>query len=302
MQQKEQIMFLMDLMKRQLLVFDDYINETEQQLERYKKLPDRTLVVRKRSGRLTDYYEQEYIDGKKVLLPLGKGDSEIVSAYKRRRFLLEQLRIFRNNIKAIKLFLSRFSDWTNEAVQELLPETYRSTPSEMQERTDGYAIHIPDHLPDEIRNDEKFRDLVEWADQKYKRNPYPLPEEPNIARDGTPMRSKGECMWYDNILFEGLPVRVEPELIVQGISKQWHKLYPDFQFKCFNGRTILVEHFGEWDEEEYAERNKRKIQAFLDCGFVLGDNLIVTSDNAYHHTNELAILEALEIVKRQIFR
>ena len=123
---------------------------------------------------------------------------------------------------------------------------------------------------------------------------------PNIARDGTPFRSKGECMWYDNILFEGLPVRIEPELELMGESGQWHKLFPDFMFKCFDGSVILVEHFGKWDDEKYAERNKRKIQEYLDCGFVLGDNLIVTSDNAEHCTNELMMVEALEKIKKRI--
>ncbi len=108
-------------------------------------------------------------------------------------------------------------------------------------------------------------------------------------------------MWYDDILFEKIPVRIEPVLRLCGKSGQWHSLCPDFQFRCHDGSFLLVEHFGMWDTEKYAERNKIKIQNYLDCGFVLGDNLIVTSDNADHNTNELMIIEALEKIRKRVF-
>ena len=109
------------------------------------------------------------------------------------------------------------------------------------------------------------------------------------------------CVQLDDILFEELPARIEPELEIQGKSGQWHKLHPDFMFLCFDGTILLVEHFGRWDDERYAERNKRKIQEYLDCGFVLGDNLIVTSDNAEHCTNEKMIVMAIDMIKKRMF-
>ena len=44
-----------------------------------------------------------------------------------------------------------------------------------------------------------------------------------------------------------------------------------------------------------------KLQEYLDCGIVLGDNLIVTSDNADHRTNEIMIREALDKIKKRMF-
>ena len=302
-------MFLISLIKRQLKAIDSLIDETTRRLSDYDGLPDRTLVFRVRGIDKLDYYEQEYLDGKKKLYPLGK-NSKTVGDYKRQRYLREKLDVLQKDKKAAEQFLTSFQDFSPEAIQRKLPLAYKGLTA------NSYEEHPEDDhdrpglksspsayssLPENIYTDERFLKISAWASQKYKRNPIPLPDDPNVARDGTPMRSKGECMWYDNILFEGLPARIDPELSMQGKSRQWHKLYPDFQFMCFDGSFILVEHFGKWDDEDYAERNKRKIQEYLDCGFVIGDNLVVTSDNIDHRTNELVIIEALEKIKKRMF-
>ena len=295
-------MLLLSLMERQVRVLDDLINDTLLKLKEYDDLPDKTLVARKRKGDYPDYYEQEWNNGEKVLKPLGKNGTKKVNAYKKRRFLREKLKKLEKNKKATERFLSQYTDYSAEAISKSLPKSYQGIPVNTYEQIDtGVTLKVHGHLPESILKDGRFQKIKKWTAEDYKRNPMPLPEDPNIARDGTPMRSKGECMWYDDILYEGLPVRVDPELEIKGKSGQWHKLYPDFQFMCFDGTLILVEHFGGWDDEDYAERNKRKIQEYLDCGFVLGYNLIVTSDNANHRTNELAILDALEIIKKRMF-
>ena len=295
-------MFLIDLMKRQKLVLDDLITDTSCELEEYNDLSGKTLVARRRGDGNSDYYEQDWNHGDKNLTPLGKASSKKVKAYKKRRFLQKKLQILEKNKNATERFLALYHDFSTEAIYELLPKSYQGIPVNAYEQVDSnIVLKVHGHLPVSIIKDDRFQKLVNWASKDYKRNPMSLPDDPNIARDGTPMRSKGECLWYDDILYEGIPTRVEPELVMQGQSKQWHKLYPDFQFLCFDGSMILVEHFGRWDDEDYAERNKRKIQEYLDCGFVLGDNLIVTSDNANHHTNELSILDAIDLIKKRMF-
>lgn len=302
-------MTLIDLMKRNQHVLCDLIEETSQRLKQFDILPKRTLVSRTRKSGDSDYYEQYYSNRKKIIHPLGKADAEKVIAYKQQRYLREKLKILENNYNAIGQLLSTYKDYSTEAIQEMLPRAYKDitvsnySPISNYENMPFQTLPLMNaHLPHWVTNDERFQKLVEWASEDYPRNPYPLPDDPNIARDGTPMRSKGECMWYDNILFEGIPVRVDPEIQAMGKSGQWHKLYPDFVFKCFDESELYVEHFGEWDDEKYAERNKQKIQKYLDCGFVLGDNLIGTSDNVNHRTNELMIIEALERIKMRMFR
>lgn len=298
-------MFLISMMKRQLLVLEDLIDDTMNCLKEYDNLQNKTLVVRRTNNDDPDYYEQEWNHGERNLCPLGKEDNKKVQAYKQRRYLREELKILKADKKAAEYFVEHFKDYSFDAIQNKLPKPYKchSTRKAELENHGPVSSSYPDYsrLPEKITGDLRFKKIVAWVNEKYDRNPIPLPDKPNIARDGTPMRSKGECIWYDNILFEGLPVRVDPELLLKGISGQWHKLCPDFEFMCFDGSTIMVEHFGQWDDDKYAEKNKRKLQEYLDCGYVLGDNLIGTSDNAQHHTNELMILEALEKIKRRMF-
>jgi len=294
-------MSLIDLLKRKQRELAHWIDETMKRLKQYDDLPHRTLVTRTSRRGDVYYYEQSFQNNKKVLHPLGDAGDETVIAYKQQRYLRKMLKVLTKDKESVDRFLTAYQDPSPDAVQEMLPVTYRDPtrgiPVGSEQRTAEYA-----RLPDSITKDERFKELVKWAKEDYKRNPYPLPQDPNIARDGTPMRSKGECLWYDNILFEELPCHVDPEIVLKGRSGQWHKLYPDFVFRCFDGSFIYVEHFGNWGDDDYAETNKHKIQEYLDCGFTLGDNLIGTSDNAEYRTNELMIVEALEKIKGRMFR
>ncbi len=295
-------MILIELAKRQMMLINDLIDETTCKLATYSDLPHRTLVLRIKGVRTERYYEQKWDHGIRILTPLGSAKNEKVISYKRQRYLHEKLKILLKDKKSLEKLLKNFKDYSYGAIQKNLPASYKGLSESDYEKDVGKIIASKhSHLPDTITKDERFQTLVKWANAPYKRNPYPLPKKPNIARDGTPMRSKGECMWYDDILFEELPFRTEPEIIIQGKSGQWHKFYPDFVFLCFDGTLIFVEHFGDLGNDEYAESNKRKIQEYLDCDIVLGDNLIVTSDNADHHTNEVMITDALSIIKRHMF-
>ena len=295
-------MILIELAKRQVAVLDDLIADTMRRLRKYNNLPHRTLILKVRGLNSANYYGQEWKNGKRTIIPLGNADSKTVILYKRQRYLTEKLKRLIKDKKVAEMFLSKFTDYSYDAIQKDLPTSYQNLQAQCFEPDVDEIVSLSyGRLPKSITEDERFQELVRWANEDYKRNPYPLPENPNISRAGIPMRSKGECMWHDNILFEGLPVRIEPEIELQGKSGQWHKLYPDFVFKCFDGTYIYVEHFGEWADEDYAERNKRRIQEYLDCGIVLGDNLIVTSDNIDFRTNELMIVEALEKIKQRMF-
>ncbi len=295
-------MVLFDLMKRELKLINDLIDETSENLKSYDSLPHRTLECRTRPGGALDYYAVSRENGKKKTDPLGQADSKDVIAYKRQRYLQLKLSILLNDKKAIEQFLKKFKDHSYHSVCMKLPQAYKGLNSGSYE-SDELRNLSPSfgQIPEDVYKDPRFQELLNWAAADYKRNNFPLPENPNIARDGTPMRSKGECMWLDDILFEGLPCRVEPEIMMKGKSGQWHKLCPDFVFKCFDGTYIFVEHFGDWANQEYAESNLRKIQAYLDCGITLGDNLVVTSDNVDHCTNELMIMESIQKIESRMF-
>lgn len=270
------------MIKREICVIEGLIKKTQQELEVIGTLPNAALICQYKSPDNIYYYSQRQNNGKRERQPLGKSDSEIVKQYKKRRFYKEMLKTLKYDLRVLTNTLEKLKDYSPSAIHKKLPSSYKN-------------------LPDQCYEDEEYLKMKKWAEEKYERNTFPIPSQPNIARDGRAMRSKGECMWYDDILFEKLPVRVDPILHLTGKSGRTYTLCPDFQFMCPDGSFILVEHFGMLDDDNYAAEKLKRIQQYLDCGYVLGDNLIITSDSANHTTNELMILEAIDKIKKRIF-
>lgn len=273
-------MFIIRIIKWELRRINWLIEKIRKKLEMFIDLPNITLVA-KRKGTNLYYYAQEYKDKSMKQYYLGTPEDNIVKRLKVRRFYQNMLKALQKDKELLTRVVRDFIDYSAYEIHKHLPNAYKN-------------------LPEECFEDETLQKMKEWASQKYERNTFPIPDQPNIARDGTAMRSKGECMWYDDILFEDVPVRIDPTLHLTGKSGRTYTMCPDFQFICPDGSFLLVEHFGKLDDDNYAAEKMRRIQQYLDCGYVLGDNLIVTSDTINHTTNELMILEALDKIKKRV--
>lgn len=56
-------------------------------------------------------------------------------------------------------------------------------------------------------------------------------------------------------------------------------VHPDFTIlRMSDRREIYYEHLGRMDDEDYANKNTRKINNYNKNGLVLGDNLFVTME------------------------
>lgn len=255
----------------------------QKELDTFSSLEEGTLVYKVTNDHNFYYYLQTRTHKKQKQKYLGKLGEPVVGKYIRQRYLRELQKVLKKDERLLTRFLHDYTDYSVETIQKILPNSYKN-------------------LPKECFVDETLTELKEWAKEKYKRNPFQLPADPNIACDGTATRSKGETIAYDDTISAGLPFRFDPEIIVQGRSGVMHKLYPDFQFKCRDGSFILWEHLGMIEMNRYAERLKQKIADYLDCGYIVGLNLFFTSDNLDGNTNELMILDTIELIKKKILR
>lgn len=78
------------------------------------------------------------------------------------------------------------------------------------------------------------------------------------------------------------------ELLLAGGNK-W---YPDFKVRRpRDGKIIIWEHFGMLDDVDYAVENQEKLIIYMEYGFRLLDNLIVTYDE--RGGLDMAVLEKL---------
>ncbi len=254
---------------------------TQEELEKLGDLPKKNLVCQVKSEHTIKYYLQETKDGKSIRKYLGGPEGPTVIALKKQRFYLMREKILERNIKLLRYTLEHFGDYTTEAIHNSLPMSYKD-------------------LPDVCFDDVVEHRISEWVKKKYKRNSYELPDNPTIACDGTPMRSKGEAIIYDDVVMAKVPYLYDVYIKRRGKSGTMHGFSPDFLFTCKDASELAWDHFGLLGEKRYTADNLNKMNKCLDCGFVIGDNYIITSDNVDGNTNELMILEALEKVKRRV--
>ena len=254
---------------------------TIEELEKLGDLPKKNLICQVISKSAIKYYLQETKDGKSRRKYLGGPEDPTVIAYKKLRFYVKRKTILEENIRLFQRTLEKFGDYTTEAIHNSLPMSYRD-------------------LPDECFEDVVEHRIADWVKKKYKRNAYELPDNPTIACDGTPMRSKGETIIYDDVVMAKVPYLYDIFMKRRGKSGTMHGFSPDFFFVCKDASELIWDHFGLLGEKRYTADNLNKLNKYLDCNFVIGDNLIITSDNIDGNTNELMILEALEKVKRRV--
>ena len=116
------------------------------------------------------------------------------------------------------------------------------------------------------------RELEEWRVADYPKNTF-YPDKLQIrSADGTMVRSKSESLIASELASNGIPYRYECALEIEG-----QVFYPDFTIRHpATGRTIIWEHFGMIDREEYLESTLKKLRVYLRNGLIPGINFIIT--------------------------
>ena len=91
------------------------------------------------------------------------------------------------------------------------------------------------------------------------------------------VRSKAEWMIAEQLYKNDIPYQYEFPLYLDGLGT----IHPDF--RCLNVRTRKVvywEHQGMMGDANYASHALRKLNAYEENGFYIGDNLIITEEAA----------------------
>lgn len=130
----------------------------------------------------------------------------------------------------------------------------------------------------------------EWAAAPCRRNPYYMNEYKYETKKGESVRSKSEMMIADVLFDLGLEYRSDCGLTVGGAT-----MYPDFQILRRNDhRVILWEHNGLLNNSEYVRRSYEKLERYARAGYVIGKNLIVTSETEQSPLNRSVIMKKIE--------
>ena len=91
---------------------------------------------------------------------------------------------------------------------------------------------------------------------------------------GIMVRSKSEVEIANLLYTLEIPFVYEPIIIINGI-----RITPDFIFMIPGTEAIYMwEHFGKMDESDYAMKSLHKLETLYMDGWILGQNLIVTTE------------------------
>lgn len=149
--------------------------------------------------------------------------------------------------------------------------------------------------------DQRYEEIKEWAEASYPKNTYPFPDAEIYAKDGTRLRSKGECIWYNLLLERGILFRYECAVTIADQYGKRKTCHPDFLILCFDGTLILIEHLGGMGDLSYAMDFGEKSYWYFQKGFILGKNYFVTSDDPNHGTDSQMIARHVDRIEEMFF-
>ena len=113
----------------------------------------------------------------------------------------------------------------------------------------------------------------QWHSQSYERNPA-YPEELKFSTTNEVlMRTKSELIIANRLEHYNIPYLPEMPL---WFAYNLRPKYPDFTILKPNGETIIWEHMGRMDKEDYFIKNSRKIIEYRQNGYSQNTNLIIT--------------------------
>lgn len=150
--------------------------------------------------------------------------------------------------------------------------------------------------------DKDMEGLVKWASEDYTRNSMPFNSRAIYAKDGSRVRSKSECIIYNESHNQNMPFRYDSVISLDTPDGGKKLESPDFLYPCIDNSLIILEHAGLLANEEYLRNFLKKIQLYHYNNFDLGVNLFITSDQYDGGIDTEAIEQILEMIKWRMFR
>jgi|GEM_PF-965507 len=190
---------------------------------------------------------------------LGKFNDKSVLKAKESRFNYETLKAMEYDLKMIERLEKKYREYRPSYIHSTLPAAYKD-------------------LPDKCYTDSRYEELQDWAAARFMQNGREFNKLANVAVDGTLVRSKGEAIIYNMLVYYGIPFRYECRLkLIDSDGAKVYR-YPDFTFDTVSGRKIYWEHLGLLENEDYCQRFGDNTLLYHLNGICIGDNLILTSD------------------------
>jgi hypothetical protein len=276
-----------------MTVYDEKLNEVLSIYEKMSDLfkseldssPDGKLIYQN-NGQYKQFIHLINENGKRIRKGINT-NSEMIKALARKEFNSKALKIFSNNIAALRRAIDRQIPFDPDQILQSMTKAYALLPEEYF--FDREKLIIAEDLDDDLLIKVKRHEA--WWKKPYKEYwGYPEKKEKRTSR-GQKVRSVSEMLIAEALYKYSIPFHYEEELEVDGKT-----FAPDFTFEGSDYRPFYLDYFGMMDNAKYAKRNIIKLADYYDIGLIPGDNLIVVFDSK--GIMNAAVIEA--IIKNEI--
>ena len=244
-----------------------------------RKLPRGTLRIWRNGGGRIMRFREYYYEKEKKLKSLGREDP-LVYALAHKKYLTEKLRRIEENIRVIQKSGRRLLSLDPADILASLPAHY--------DLLDPVRVIDPDSFrPKDYPNPVFDKSILprpaalkligqsaeEWARTPYAANTINLHLKIHTTSRGILCRSKNEVLLLEGYDALGIPYHYDEVVLLED-----RYVSPDTIFPSRSGRLIYHEHAG-LRTDGYLADMKDKLQAYISCSIIPGDNLIVTFDH-----------------------
>lgn len=137
---------------------------------------------------------------------------------------------------------------------------------------------------------DDFMYVQNWMAEKYETKGFAEDAPEYFSASGVRVRSKSEAEIYNCLTDCKIPFKYECPIIINGI-----RIYPDFTTLDVKRRKVIYwEHLGMMEDREYSRDAIGRINLMQKGGITVGDNLIVTFENALNPLNRRSVMQLIK--------
>ncbi len=222
-----------------------------------KTAPSGSLVLSSSRGKPQFFLKNDDIKGRRKYL--GGMPNDLICALAQKDYDQRILRAAKNELATLNILIRKYSR------------------GNMEDIWDNLAPQRQEMVTPIVLPDDQF--ISQWLGKPYDRLGFDNNAPEIYNTKGLRVRSKSEAGISDKYDSRSVPYRLEEPLKLEGFGT----VYPDFKVLNVKYRKEFIhEHFGMMDDPGYVEANIAKLYAYLENGYVMGKNFILTTETRLH--------------------
>ena len=258
----------MDLVKSQLedtlKLLRDMKTQTDATLD---NAPPGVLTCQKRAN--SEQLMHMFFEGDRRIRRGINKDEDLQRQLAQKEFAQKAAAIIEKNTRILKRAMDQMDPFDLEEIVRSMPAAYLKLPEDyfFDREHHQKSLHLSN---EENARIERHR---AWGKETYQASDYRPEWKKHKTSRGLKMRSKSEVLIMERLYHYEIDVRYEQEWIFGKDT-----IAPDFTFEAEDGQLFCWEHLGMMDDARYAANNYNKLMKYYNHGFVLGKNLVISSD------------------------